>query len=83
MNPGALQTIYPVCDLDADVRSVLGFIRVPTLVFHRRDNSWIPVAFGRYLAQHIADARFVEIRASITSTTMATSTASSPPCRSS
>jgi len=53
--------MYPVCDLDVDVRSVLGSIRVPTLVFHRRDNFWIPVAFGRYLAQHIADARFVEI----------------------
>jgi pimeloyl-ACP methyl ester carboxylesterase len=61
LSPGALQTMYPVCDLDADVRSVLGSIRVPTLVFHRRDNQWIPVAFGRYLGQHIADARFVEI----------------------
>ena len=38
-----------------------GSIRVPTLVFHRRDNTWIPFAFGRYLADHIADARFVEI----------------------
>jgi pimeloyl-ACP methyl ester carboxylesterase len=61
LSPGALQTMYPVCDLDVDVRSVLGSIRVPTLVFHRRDNAWIPVAFGRYLAHHIADARFVEI----------------------
>ena len=61
LSPGALRTMYPVCDLDVDVRSVLGSIRVPTLVFHRRDNFWIPVAFGRYLAQHIADARFVEI----------------------
>jgi pimeloyl-ACP methyl ester carboxylesterase len=61
LSPGALRTMYPVCDLDADVRSVLGSIRVPTLVFHRRDNTWIPAAFGRYLGQHIADARFVEI----------------------
>src|ERR1700732_2207055 len=61
LSPGALRTMYPVCDLDVDVRSVLGSIRVPTLVFHRRDNAWIPVAFGRYLAHHIADARFVEI----------------------
>jgi pimeloyl-ACP methyl ester carboxylesterase len=61
LSPGALQTMYPVCDLDADVRSILGSIRVPTLVFHRRDNNWMPLAFGRYLAQHIADARFVEI----------------------
>src|SRR4030095_4404597 len=61
LSPGALQTMYPVCDLDVDVRSVLGSIRVPTLVFHRRDNYWIPVAHGQYLAHHIADARFVGI----------------------
>jgi class 3 adenylate cyclase len=61
LSPGELETMYPVCDLDADVRSVLGSIRVPTLVFHRRDNTWIPSAFGRYLAAHITDARLVEI----------------------
>ena len=53
LSPGALETMYPVCDLDVDVRSVLGSIRTPTLVFHRRDNAWIPFAFGRYLAEHI------------------------------
>jgi class 3 adenylate cyclase len=61
LSPGALRMMYPVCDLDADVRSVLGSIRVPTLVFHRRENNWIPVALGQYLGQHIADARYVEI----------------------
>src|SRR5262249_35918780 len=61
LSPGALETMYPVCDLDVDVRSVLGAIRVPTLVFHRRANAWLPWTFGRYLAAHIADARFVEI----------------------
>jgi pimeloyl-ACP methyl ester carboxylesterase len=61
LSPGAIRTMYPVCDLDVDVRSVLGSIRAPTLVFHRRDNEWIPSAFGRYLAEHIAEAKFVEI----------------------
>jgi class 3 adenylate cyclase len=61
LSPGALETMYPVCDLDVDVRSVLGSIRAPTLVFHRRDNFWLPLAFGRYLADHIAGATFVEI----------------------
>jgi class 3 adenylate cyclase len=61
LSPGALETMYPVCDLDVDVRSVLGSIRAPTLVFHRRDNEWIPAAFGRYVAEHIAGANFVEI----------------------
>lgn len=61
LSPGALETMFPVCDLDADVRAVLPAIRVPTLVFHRRDNAWIPSAFGRHVAAHVADARFVEI----------------------
>jgi class 3 adenylate cyclase len=61
LSPGALERMYPVCDLDVDVRSVLGSIRAPTLVFHRRDNFWIPVAFGRHLAEHIAGSTFVEI----------------------
>src|SRR5882724_11793604 len=56
LSPGELETMYPVCDLDVDVRSVLGSIRAPTLVFHRRDNFWLPFAFGRYLAEHIAGA---------------------------
>ena len=64
LSPGGLETMYPVCDLDVDVRSVLGSIRAPTLVFHRCDNEWIPVAFGRYLAAHINGARFVEIEGS-------------------
>jgi class 3 adenylate cyclase len=61
LSPGALERMYPVCDLDVDVRSVLGSIRVPTLVFHRRDNFWIPSVFGRHLAEHVAGATFVEI----------------------
>jgi class 3 adenylate cyclase len=61
LSPGALERMYPVCDLDVDVRAVLGSIRVPTLVFHRRGNFWIPFAYGRYLAEHIPGARFVEV----------------------
>ncbi len=61
LSPGALETMYPVCDLDVDVRSVLGSIRAPTLVFHRRDNFWLPYAFGRYLAERIAGATLVTI----------------------
>ena len=43
-----------------DVRSVLATIRVPTLVIHRRDDARIKFAGGRYLAEKIAGARFVE-----------------------
>jgi pimeloyl-ACP methyl ester carboxylesterase/DNA-binding CsgD family transcriptional regulator len=44
-----------------DVRSIVQTIRVPTLIIHRTDDARIKFAGGRYLAQHIKDARFVEI----------------------
>lgn len=44
-----------------DVRAVLPSVRAPTLVLHRRTNNYIPIAWGRYLADHITGARFVEI----------------------
>jgi class 3 adenylate cyclase len=47
--------------VDADVRAVLGSIRVPTLVLHRRDNQYMRVGHGRYLGTHIAGARYVEL----------------------
>ena len=43
-----------------DVRTVLPGIRVPTLVLHPSDE-WIPVEFGRDLAERIPGARFVEL----------------------
>jgi class 3 adenylate cyclase/pimeloyl-ACP methyl ester carboxylesterase len=44
-----------------DVRSVLPSIRVPTLVVHRRDNAILSIDNGRFLADHIEGARFVEL----------------------
>ncbi len=48
-------------DFDNDLRAVLPAIRVPTLVLHRVGNRFISVNHGRYLAEHIAGARFVEL----------------------
>ncbi len=45
----------------ADVRELLPLIRVPTLVLHRRDCPTITSAHGRYLAEHIPDATYVEL----------------------
>lgn len=42
-----------------DVREVLPSVRVPTLVIHRESFAWIPVEQGRYLADHIQDAKFI------------------------
>ncbi len=44
-----------------EVRAVLTSIRVPTLVLHRKDNAYIRAENGRYLAEHIAGAKFVEV----------------------
>jgi DNA-binding SARP family transcriptional activator/pimeloyl-ACP methyl ester carboxylesterase len=44
-----------------DVRSALGAVRVPTLVLHRRGDQWVDPGNGRYLAEHIPDARLVEL----------------------
>jgi pimeloyl-ACP methyl ester carboxylesterase len=44
-----------------DVRSVLATIAVPTLVLHRSNFSLVPIQHGRYLADHIPGAQFVEI----------------------
>lgn len=44
-----------------DVRDLLPAIRVPTLVLHRREYRWGGIELGRYVADNIADARFVEL----------------------
>ena len=42
------------------MRDVLPSIRVPTLVLHRRDDTFIMVEHSRYIARHIPGARLVE-----------------------
>ncbi len=44
-----------------DVRHALASIRVPTLVIHRTNDVRVKIAGGRYLAQKISGAQFVEI----------------------
>jgi class 3 adenylate cyclase len=46
---------------EVDVRSILPAIRVPTLVLHRAEDRMVPAAHGRYLADHIPGARYVEL----------------------
>jgi class 3 adenylate cyclase len=46
---------------ETDVRHVLPSIRVPTLVVHRAEAVRIASAHSRYLAEHIAGARYVEV----------------------
>lgn len=58
--PTTVRALMRMNDL-VDVRDVLPAIRVPTLVVHRRGDRLIRVEEGRYLAQHIRDARIVEL----------------------
>jgi class 3 adenylate cyclase len=46
---------------EMDLRPVLGSIQCPTLVVHRSGDCMVPVANGRYLAEHIPGAQMVEL----------------------
>jgi pimeloyl-ACP methyl ester carboxylesterase/DNA-binding CsgD family transcriptional regulator len=54
---GALEAVYRF-----DVAALLGDVRVPAVVLHRRDDRAIPFALGRRLAAELPDASFVELR---------------------
>jgi class 3 adenylate cyclase len=59
-SPGEARVISRAM-VDLDVREALPRIRVPTLIMHRpRELVW-DVRHSRYLAEHIPDARYVEL----------------------
>jgi class 3 adenylate cyclase len=45
----------------SDVRDTLARITAPTLIMHRDNPDFTPIANGRYLAEHIAGSQFVEL----------------------
>lgn len=60
MSRGEFAAIYP-STYELDIRPVLETIRVPTLVLHRRDNAYMRIGNGRYLAERIRGATLVEL----------------------
>jgi pimeloyl-ACP methyl ester carboxylesterase len=68
---------------EIDVRSVLPAIRVPALVLARAANVIYPVQHTRYLADHIAGAKYIEYPTPTCSTSPATPTKCSMPSRNS
>ena len=60
MSPGTARKLFTLL-AQTDVRHVLPAIRVPTLVLHRVDDRPVNVANARYLAKHIAGAKYVEL----------------------
>ena len=58
--PGAARELMR-WNAEVDVRAALPAITAPTLVLHRTDDMAAPIEGGRYLAEHIPGARFVEL----------------------
>ncbi|MGH9026724.1 MAG: adenylate/guanylate cyclase domain-containing protein, partial [Acidimicrobiia bacterium] len=44
-----------------DLVDVFPAVRAPTLVLHRREDLLVPVSHGRWIAEQIPDARFIEL----------------------
>jgi class 3 adenylate cyclase/esterase/lipase len=59
-SPGAILALMRA-NYGIDVRHVLPTIQAPTLILHRVGDKTVPVEAGRYLAQHIPGARYVEL----------------------
>ena len=58
LSPAAVAMMLPLLT-ELDVRAVLPTVRVPTLILQHTDNPLAPM--GRYLADHISGAKYVEV----------------------
>ena len=59
-SPGTFEALDRM-NMAIDVREVLPVVSAPTLVVHQRADPWVRVEHGRYLAQHIPGAAYVEL----------------------
>jgi pimeloyl-ACP methyl ester carboxylesterase len=59
-SPGAIKRLMMAND-QIDVRAILPQIRRPTLIVHRRDDRVVLCANGRYLADHVPHAVYLEL----------------------
>jgi class 3 adenylate cyclase len=59
-SPSTIRRIFELIG-EFDVRDVLPSIRVPTLVMHRTEDSFLKVEHSRYIASKIPGARYVEL----------------------
>jgi pimeloyl-ACP methyl ester carboxylesterase/DNA-binding winged helix-turn-helix (wHTH) protein len=59
-SPGAALALTRM-NAEIDVRHVLPSVRVPTLVIHRTEDRCLKVEEGRYVAERIPGAKFVEL----------------------
>jgi class 3 adenylate cyclase len=47
--------------MNLDVRPILGSLRCPLLVLHRTGDNLVPVELGRYLAENVPGAKYLEL----------------------
>ncbi|HEX5702496.1 MAG TPA: alpha/beta fold hydrolase [Pyrinomonadaceae bacterium] len=59
-SPGAALALTQM-NAEIDVRPVLPSVHVPTLVIHRTGDQCLKVEEGRYVAEHIPNAKYVEL----------------------
>jgi class 3 adenylate cyclase len=59
-SPRTLALMMPLV-AELDVRAVLPTVRVPTLVVQHSDDVIVPPAKGKYIAEHIPGAKYVEL----------------------
>ena len=59
-SPGTVALVLPLVP-EMDVRAVLPAIRVPTLVVQHAEDPLIVPAVGKYVADHISGAKYVEL----------------------
>jgi pimeloyl-ACP methyl ester carboxylesterase len=59
-SPAAAAAILKI-SWEIDVRPILPGIHVPTLILHRREERAFGVSHARYLADHIPQAKYVEM----------------------
>jgi pimeloyl-ACP methyl ester carboxylesterase len=59
-SPGAVAKLW-LMYLDVDVRAAVGAVQAPTLVLHARGDRVVNVRHGRWLAEHLPNAKLVEL----------------------
>ena len=59
-SPGTVALMMPLLS-EVDVRALLPTVRVPTLVLHHIDDPVIPLEWGKYVADHIPGAKYVQL----------------------
>ena len=60
VSPAGMRSLLRI-SAATDVRHILHVVRVPTLVLHSEGDLPVPIALGRYIAEHIPGARFVAL----------------------